>query len=122
MAVKLYRLLTTVTGIIALAATAGCVTRIDWNSRLGIYHYDQAIAELGPPDKSAKTTDGALVAEWLVRRYRGDTQVVLFGGYGYYAPYSHPAGYAFTGMDYERYLRLTFDPEGRLTAWRNITR
>ena len=48
------------------AAVAGCVatSRIDWTARLGSYTYDQAVAEFGPPDKVAKLSDGAIVAEW----------------------------------------------------------
>src|ERR1039458_7493673 len=48
---------------------AGCVTtsRIDWASRVGNYTYDQAVAEFGPPDKAAKLSDGATVAEWQER-------------------------------------------------------
>ena len=44
--------------------TTGCKTapKIDWNSRVGNYTYDQAVAELGPPDKSAKLSDGKTVA------------------------------------------------------------
>lgn len=117
-------MLAAVATMILWLAVAGCATGIDWNSRVGLYTYDQAITELGPPDKSAKTSDGTTVAEWLLRRYQGDTQVVLIGGYGRYysSSYLYPSGYAVTGMSYERFLRLTFDPEGRLTAWKNITR
>ena len=47
----------------------GCAsTKIDWNSRIGNYTYDQAVTELGPPDKQAKLTDGTVVAEWMTRR------------------------------------------------------
>ena len=47
----------------------GCATtKIDWNSRIGQYTYDEAIAELGVPDRHAQLTDGSIVAEWLQRR------------------------------------------------------
>jgi hypothetical protein len=106
-----------------LVLAGGCATqRVDWNARVGLYTYDQAIAELGPPDKTAKLTDGSTVAEWLVRRVRGDSQVLLVGGYGYFHRGFFAPSYIVSGPDYERYLRLTFDPEGRLTAWKNVTR
>jgi len=41
--------------ILAALVLAGCVTqKIDWSARVGNYTYDQAVMELGPPDKSAK--------------------------------------------------------------------
>jgi hypothetical protein len=59
---------------------AGCATqkKIDWAGRIGNYTFDQAVTELGPPDKQAKLQDGTVVAEWLVRR-------------GYTYVYSSPA-------------------------------
>ena len=51
---------------LAALVLAGCVTqKIDWPARVGNYTYDQAIMELGPPDKSTKLTDGTVVADWL---------------------------------------------------------
>ena len=45
----------------------GCASmRADWGARVGHYTYDQAVTDMGPPDKQAKLTDGTLVAEWLV--------------------------------------------------------
>jgi hypothetical protein len=109
--------------VAALLLAGGCATqRVDWNARVGLYTYDQAIAELGPPDKTAKLTDGSTVAEWLVRRVRGDSQVLFMGGYGFYRRGFFAPTYIVNGPDYERYLRLTFDPEGRLTAWKNVTK
>ena len=62
----------------------GCAsTKIDWNSRIGNYTYDQAVLELGPPDKYAKLTDGTVVAEWMTRRgYSGGSAGFMYG-YGY---------------------------------------
>ena len=48
--------------ILALATVlmVGCKTTkpIDWNSRVGTYTFDQAVTELGPPDKQATLSDG----------------------------------------------------------------
>jgi len=108
---------------------AGCATsRINWEGRVGIYTFDQAVLELGPPDKEATLRDHTLVAEWLTRR----------GGYGYgsyayypyaYAPY-YPYGYCRPygpGIYTETYvpdyfLRLTFDPSGKLKEWKKYAR
>ena len=93
---------------------AGCAThRIDWNSRIGHYTYDQAVIEFGPPDKTARLTDGKLVADWITRYYNGGT---TFVGSGYY-PGS--VGYVQTvgPSTYVDTLRLTFDTHNLLYAW-----
>ena len=94
---------------------AGCAThRIDWNSRIGNYTFDQAVTELGPPDKQAKLSDGSLVTEWVSRYYNGGTAVVGAGYYGYpggVGVVSTPPSY------YESKLRLTFGTNHVLTAW-----
>src|SRR5213592_2914485 len=48
---------------------AGCAStpKVDWNSRIGNFTHDQAVAEMGPPDRSTKLSDDATVEEWFVR-------------------------------------------------------
>lgn len=110
---------------------AGCTTRpgMDWNDRVGSYTFDQAVMEMGPPDKSATLSDGSKVTEWLTRR--GDYGVHSFGyGYGYhgrpYRPYGFYSGFAYGPSEVsrfpDRYIRLVFDPEGKLKAWKDISR
>src|SRR6267154_4002976 len=45
----------------------GCKTtpKVDWDSREGNYTYDQAVTELGVPDKTARLSDGKTIAEWI---------------------------------------------------------
>jgi hypothetical protein len=102
----------------------GCATqRIDWRARVGNYTLDQAIVDLGPPDKQAKLTDGTVVAEWLTRRgYRYSTYVGGFYGVCsplYYGP-PYPTYVDSYAPDY--FLRLTFGPEGRLEAWKRFAK
>lgn len=104
--------------LIASAAIlfAGCAThQVDWNVRVGTYTYDQAVEELGPPDKQAKLTNGRTVAEWISRYSSGGGMVVGSGFYGY------PGGIGFvqgTGPNYyESKLQLTFTTNNVLAAW-----
>ena len=104
--------------LLAVALTlVGCSTtkKVDWNGRVGSYTYDQAIVELGPPDKQAKLSDGRTVAEWISRRSGGTGLTVGTGFYGSSAGVgvsrSVGSGYA------ERSLKLTFDTDGRLSNW-----
>ena len=104
---------------LALFVLAGCATtKIDWAGRVGHYTFDQAVVELGPPDKQAKLSDGALVADWLTRRGRNAIYGTVGGSYGdpgwpAYAPVAGTPDY---------FLRLNFDAHGQLTAWKKFAR
>lgn len=111
--------------LLLVLVVAGCATtKVDWAARVGSYTHDQAIVELGPPDKQATLTDGSVVAEWLTRRGRG---VAYVGGAGYYGYPGHAGyyggfypAYVTSGPDY--FLRLTFGPNGKLAAWKKFAR
>jgi hypothetical protein len=108
---------------VLLILFAGCATtpRIDWTSRIGVYTGDQAVLDMGPPDKQAKLADGTTVAEWLLRR--GHEQVYATAGYGYpywnYGPF-YPTYIDSYSPDY--FLRLIFGPDGKLKAWKKFAR
>jgi hypothetical protein len=101
---------------------AGCASpKINWAARVGVYTYDQAVLELGPPDKQAKLGDGTIVAEWLTRR--GYSQVYI--PYGAGAPlWNYYPLYPVYNQTYvpDDYLRLVFGPDGRLKSWKNIVK
>ena len=92
----------------------GCASsKINWESRVGHYTFDQAVVELGPPDRSAKLSDGRTVAEWLLYRGRSGSAYYFWPSYGGGWSYSDP-GFP------DRLLRLTFSPEGRLENWKRV--
>jgi len=102
----------------------GCATpKIDWNGRVGTYTYDQAVLEMGPPDKEAKLTDGTVIADWLTRigfQYRYPVGP-YYGCYGpwYYGPYYPGYGVAYAP---NHFVRLIFAPNGKLKAWKKYLR
>lgn len=105
----------------------GCAThKVDWNSRVGTYSYDDAVRELGPPDKSAKLSDDSVVADWLTGRGMQTATGFGVGGPGRYGPYGYGYGYSsphVVVMDPptpDRFLRLTFDPKGKLASWQRV--
>jgi len=107
----------------------GCTTRptVDWNARLGSYTFDQAVIDLGPPDKQATLSDGGLVAEWMTRR--GSFYGTGYGAayYGHpHRPYGYYPGYAMAPYEMDKspdqYLRLVFDPERRLSGWNQFAK
>jgi hypothetical protein len=107
---------------LALWWLTGCATpHIDWAGRIGVYTYDQAVLDLGPPDKQVKLQDGTTVAEWLIRR--GYPQVYVPYGYGppYGCAYPFYPAYA-TAYSPDYYLRLIFGPDNRLKGWKNLVK
>jgi len=99
---------------------AGCAStpKVDWNSRVGTFPYDQAVAEMGPPDKIAKLSDDSTVAEWFIKR--GSS--VSFGvGTGFYSGGSSVGvGQTVTTSPSGEYLRLTFGADSKLTKWERV--
>ena len=107
------------TALLALAAAfiVGCQTTkpVDWNSRIGHCTFDQAVTELGPPDKQARLSDGKTVAEWITHRNGGSGFTVgtgLYGG-GVGVGMSHSVGQGYS----DRVLNLTFDANNQLASW-----
>ena|SRR5437016_4061294 len=88
----------------------------DWNSRVGNYTYDEAVAELGPPDKSAKLSDGKTVAEWVQRR-RGGGFSVGFGVGSYGSHGGVGVGQSVGVGPGDKVLRLVFGPDNKLESW-----
>jgi hypothetical protein len=99
---------------------AGCAStpKADWNSRVGSFTYDQAVAELGPPDKSASLSEGSTVAEWFIKH----SSSVSFGvGTGLYSRGSSVGvGQTVGTSPAGEYLRLTFGADGNLTKWERV--
>lgn len=104
--------------LLAAFVFVGCATgpKIDWSARIGNYTYNQAVLDLGPPDKIAKLDNGVIVANWITHQgYAYSTGgVVAFGNYpGTVIVPAYNQSYSPT-----YYLRLTFGADGKLTAWK----
>jgi hypothetical protein len=102
---------------LATALIAGCKTTkpVDWNSRVGTYTFDQAVTELGPPDKQTALSDGKLVAQWITHRNDGSSFSVgtgfYTGGVGVGVGHSVGSGYP------DKILTLTFGTNSVLAAY-----
>ena len=109
--------LTAAFAVLVALLLAGCATtkKVDWNSRLGTYTFDQAVAEYGPPDKQATLSDGQIVAQWITHRSGGVSFGVGVGSFG-------PGGGVGVGQSVsngysDRVMKLTFGPDGKLVHW-----
>ena len=102
---------------VALAFVTGCKTTppVDWQARVGSYTYDQAVTELGPPDRQAKLNDGKTVAKWITHRGGGTS----FGiGTGVYTGGAGVGVGQSVGSDFsDQVLTLTFGTNNVLAAW-----
>ena len=99
---------------LAVAFIAGCKTAllVDWNSRVGSYTYDQAVAEFGLPDKQNTLSDGKIADQWVT--LHGSNGFFVGGGYGNYGMGSGQN----LGQSYKDHvLELTFGPDGKLVSW-----
>ena len=100
---------------LAVAFLTGCKTPpVDWDSRIGHYTYDQAVTDLGPPDRQARLSDGKAVYKWFVQppvTPRFNSGMSYYGNNGFGANQTIGASYN------SQMLQLTFDSNGKLTAW-----
>ncbi len=105
----------------------GCATtsRVDWNARVGVYTYDQAVIDLGPPDKMATLSDGTVVAEWMTSRGRYYGSSAAYGYYGApYGRYGVSPGFVmapqYLDQGPDKFLRLVFDSGKVLVSWKGF--
>ena len=101
----------------ACALLTGCKStpKVDWNSRVGSYTYDQAVIDLGAPDKAATLSDGRHVAEWITHTSGASGFSFGVGGYGRHTGVG--VGQTIGGNARVHSLRLTFGTDGKLAAW-----
>ncbi len=101
--------------LLLVLLTTACHTtpKVDWDSRVGHYSFDQAVLELGPPDNTAKLSDGSTVAEWISRSGAGV-------GFSYGTGFGWRPGLMIdqqvTTSPGERVLRLVFGPDNELRS------
>jgi hypothetical protein len=98
---------------LAVAFISGCATAppVDWNSRVGHYSYAKAVNELGPPNRQSHLSNGATVSKWFLQPSAPAAMPNngMNNGFGVGQNIN-------VGLD-DRYLQLTFDTNGVLTAW-----
>lgn len=106
----------------AVLLGAGCTTKpkVDWNARVGSFTYDQAVIEMGPPDRVTEISEGRKVADWVTGRTSSPRVSFGFGSYG--GGGGVGVGTGTGGNPIEKILRLTFDREGQLLHWENTSR
>jgi hypothetical protein len=108
--------------ILPLLLSSGCSStpKVDWDSRIGSFTHDQAVVELGPPDRTAELSDGSRVSEWFLKENPRMSVGFGVGSYGSHGGVG--VGQTVSGGRSGQYLQLTFSPNGLLQRWGKITR
>ena len=103
---------------VMVAVLTGCSTTkpVDWDSRIGTYTYEDALADLGQPSQVTNLDGSVKSVEWITARgfdnakdsmppvYSRGEVVTPEETYGYEAP--------------NKVLRLMFAPDGKLIDWK----
>jgi len=107
---------------VSILFVVGCASKpkVDWDSRVGSYTYDQAVIEMGPPDRLTEISENRKVADWVTGRSSSPRISFGFGSYG--GGGGVGVGTGTGGNPIERILRLTFDGSGNLLQWENTRR
>ncbi len=121
---RIFGLLVMMSALLAAGCASGPkadIKNIDWNSRIGAYTYEQALAELGNPAVLSESSAGK-TAEWVIRR----SSNVSFGfgvGTGSFGPHSAAGvgvGTSVSPPPSGEYLRLHFGQDGKLAEWTKV--
>lgn len=99
--------------VFAVVLISGCATvpPVDWNSRVSNYTFAQAVHELGPPNRQSRLSNGGTVLKWFLQPAGGIGAPNNGMNNGFNAGQNLSPGFN------DRYLQLTFDRNGVLTAW-----
>ncbi len=94
------------------------VSDAEWKGRIGTYTYEQALAELGPPNAVGESNEGK-TAEWVIRQSPATSFSfgVGRGSYGGGTAAGVGAGTTVSPPPSGEYLRLRFDKNGKLAEW-----
>ncbi len=78
--------------LLAMAVVlAGCAT-YDWSIHHGVYTYDEAKIEFGPPDSESKLSNGGVSASWIIRKaIRVEKRILTFDENGKLVKGSSPS-------------------------------
>ncbi len=97
------------------------VSDAEWKGRIGTYTYEQALAELGPPNVFGESGEGK-TAEWVIRQSPATSFSFGLGGasFGGKTATGVGAGTTVSPPPSGEYLRLRFDKSGKLAEWTKV--
>jgi hypothetical protein len=95
--------------------------KVNWSEHIGTYTFDQAMVELGKPAVVGESSAGKN-AEWVLSRSPQMSFGFGIGGgsYGSGGGVGVGVGTGISPPPHGEYLRLTFDPGGKLKEWTKV--
>lgn len=104
-------------GLLVAALVTGCSTTssVNWDKQVGTYSWEDALADLGPPDQVTDQPGGIKQATWAKERTVGlppaaDTPAYVRGE-------SMSASQTYGSSAPAKILQLSFTPDGKLFDW-----
>ncbi len=120
----LFRRIAGIMGVLITVILVGCAgPKIDWGSRVGSYTFDDAVREMGPPERQATLSDGSKVVDWVTERgsrtgsLGAGSRFSFPGRYGYYDPFMTTP---LEPRSPDRIVRLTFAADGKLQEAKRV--
>ena len=120
----LFRRFAGIVGVLIAATLVGCAgPKIDWSTRVGSYTFDDAVREMGPPERQATLSDGSKVVDWVTERGSRTgslgvgSRFSFPGRYGYYDPFMTAH---LEPRSPDRIVRLTFAADGKLQEAKRV--
>jgi hypothetical protein len=104
-------------GMLVLTLITGCSTTssVNWEKQIGIYSWDDALADMGPPDQVTDQPGGIKMATWAKQRSVGIT--LAADAPSYVRGESISANQTFGSAAPAKVLQLSFTPDGKLFDW-----
>lgn len=113
---------------VCIVLLSGCQStpKVDWDSRVGQWTYDDVVKDMGPADKRETLSNGTKVAEWLVQKGSTVPRYEIIGSYDDFTYPNFPAynrsllrsryyqGYRADVHFPDRSVRMIFKPDGTL--------
>jgi hypothetical protein len=102
--------------LVVAGLLCGCSTAaINWDNRVGVYSWQDALTELGSPDRVADLEGGVKAAEWITPRTTGRPTAATTPAYVRGDRVEPTPTYGVQAPD--KVLRLSFTPDGKLLDW-----
>ncbi len=102
--------------LLVVGLLMGCSTAsVNWDKRVGVYSWQDALTELGPPARVADLAGGVKAAEWITPRTTGLPTAASTHSSLRAASIDASPNYGNTAPD--KVLRLSFTPDGKLIDW-----
>ena len=103
--------------LLAIVVLVACSTpsAVNWDKQVGVYTWEEALADLGPPDEVTDDAGGVKRAVWSKQRTVGITPAA--DSPSYYRGETVNPSQTYGSTAPAKVLQLSFTPDGKLFDW-----